>query len=186
MKLKILSLALFALITSPLYAAMPVQDNAPNASQTQAASQKEGEIIGFLVVLNKNEISAAKEVSKKKVSAQVKSYAALMKKDHGKNLTQTLKLSKKLNQKPIDNEMIVSLKEKGKQELTTLSALNAMAFEKAYIDDMVKGHEEALVVIDNELPNVTNPALKKHLETTRAAVAQHLEKAKEIQKVLNG
>lgn len=186
MKFKIALPALLALAVSPLYAATPTTPtDAPAGTQAQADTKKDGEVIAYLVVLDKNELSAAQIVSKKKVSREVKSYAKLMKKDHGKNLNETLKLSKKMHQKPVETEMVISLREKGKQELSSLATLDALALEKAYIDAMVKGHEDALVVIDNQLTSVSNPALKKHLETTREGVAHHLDKAKEIQKKLN-
>ena len=47
---------------------------------------------------------------------------------------------------------------------------------------MVKGHNEVLDVIDNQLlKNADNTALKKHLTDTRAHIAAHLEKAEQLQ-----
>ncbi|MBA2711411.1 MAG: DUF4142 domain-containing protein [Tatlockia sp.] len=152
-------------------------------SATQDEKQKEGELIAFLVVLNQNEIAAANEARKKNIKSEVKSYADLMKTDHTKNLNDTLELSKQNNLEPKSTPMIDSLKRKGEEELVVLAPLDSTGFENAYIDAMVKGHEEALMVIDNNFMNsVKNPTLKTHLETTRSHISTHLEKAKELQK----
>ncbi len=47
---------------------------------------------------------------------------------------------------------------------------------------MVKGHTEVLEMIDNKLlKTADNDAVKKHLNETRSAVAQHLEMGKKLQ-----
>jgi len=47
----------------------------------------------------------------------------------------------------------------------------------------VKGHTEVLGMIDGQLLKAAkNDALKQHLTASRAHVAEHLEKAKSLQK----
>jgi putative membrane protein len=151
------------------------------AATTETPS-KDAEIVGFMIVLNKNEIADASLTKHKKVNKDVENYAALMLKEHTKNLSDTKALAKKI--KPTDTEMVMTLKSKGKEELKTLSALKDAAYEKGYIDAMVNGHTEALTSIDGFLKEVQNPKLKTHLENTRTHVQDHLTKAQEIQKTL--
>ena len=55
------------------------------------------------------------------------------------------------------------------------------SISKAYIDAMVKGHTEALAVLDNKLiPKATTQAVKDHLAATREHVAHHLERAESL------
>jgi len=173
------------IILSLLLAVFTLTSFASAAPETKKASQKDEEIVAFLIVLNNNEIAAANKVSEKTVNKNVGSYARLMTKDHKQNLNETLKLSKKTQLQPLKTETVIALEQKGKDEIIVLSPLNNTAFEKAYIDAMVKGHAEALVVIDEKLKVVTNPALKKHLTATRTHVVHHLEKAQAIQKSLS-
>ena len=47
---------------------------------------------------------------------------------------------------------------------------------------MVKGHTEALNMIDSQLvKSVKNDTLKEHLTETRTHITAHLEKAKQLQ-----
>lgn len=152
---------------------------------TEPSNSKDPEIVAFMVVLNKNEIAAADLTKQKKVDKAVKSYAKLMLKEHTQNLLDTEKLSKKQKIKAVDTEMVVSLQEKGKEELNALSPLADKAYETAYINAMVKGHTDAAASINNFLKEVSNPKLKAHLETTLTHVQHHLAKAEEIQKTLS-
>jgi putative membrane protein len=146
-----------------------------------SAQTKDREILGTLVALNKNEIAAAKEVEKSKISADVKKFADFMIVEHGKNLRETMKLSRTLG-KPENDKKALMLKAKGLKELASLKITKEKNMNKTYIDDMVADHESALELVDNDLlKNVTNAKLKKHLEMTREHIAHHLDEAKAIQ-----
>lgn len=151
---------------------------------TEEASSKDSEIVAFIMVLNKNEIAAADLTKHKKANKAVEGYADLMIKEHSKNLMDTEKLSKEQKIAPVDSEMVVSLRNKGEEEITTLTPLVGKAYEVAYIDAMVKGHTDALASIDTFLKEVKNPELKTFLEGTRTHVKHHLAKAQAIQKEL--
>ena len=60
-------------------------------------SNVDQEIIATLIVLNNNEISAADLAPSKTSNKEVGEYARLMKKEHSKNLKQTMSISKKQN-----------------------------------------------------------------------------------------
>lgn len=167
-----------------------VKSNAGNTTTHKSLSVKEndkqdGEIIATLIVLNKNEIALAKEALIKVRNPAVRKYAHLLKREHTKNLNQTLKLSKKTDINPVETATVITLKQDGEKELLALSSLKAKSFEEAYVNAMVKEHTAALNLIDdNLLINVTNPALKAQIEATRPHIASHLEKAKELQNEL--
>ncbi|MGQ3888155.1 DUF4142 domain-containing protein [Legionella sp. CNM-1927-20] len=203
MKLKIITLGLLSTFTMPLVFAADAtttqttgtQYNAGNVNQTNTTSnqqasdqknQKDSEILGILVVLNQNEISAADLVSKKKdVNASVKKYAKMLAKEHAKNLRETMKLSRSIGS-PVQNDTANNLKQKGETELNTLNSLTGAALDKAYIDSMVADHQQAIQLFDNDLiPNVSNRKLKDHLTQTRKHLVKHLKEAQQIQKKLN-
>lgn len=71
--------------------------------------------------------------------------------------------------------------ELSKKGAAMLVPLDGARFERGYIDAMVKGHADALAKIDNELLKAANETVKNHLTKTRAAVAEHLAKAKALQ-----
>ncbi|GAB3316989.1 DUF4142 domain-containing protein [Luteimonas notoginsengisoli] len=154
-------------------AAMPQDDTMPGGD---AAQTGDALALGLLAAVDEHEIAAAKQAQEKGVTGDVLDYARMMEKEHGDNLAKTRSLGS-----PADGSDVQALKDKGAKELQTLDAASGKAYEKAYIDAMVKGHQEALDAIDNKMmPAATTDTVKQHLTDTRTHVAAHLDKAKAI------
>lgn len=153
-----------------------------NQSAVVSADQKQadGEVFAWLIAINKNEIAAAELARHKTTNKQVKDFANLMIKAHNQNLQQTIRLSHQLHVKPEKTSEVIIVEKEGAKEKSDLKKLNNKDFEKAYINDMVTGHEKALSGIDNALQHVNSEKLKMHLENTRVHVKDHLAKAKNI------
>ncbi len=158
----------------PIVAGSPMRD----------MSGKEGteaEVLSFVVAVDLNEILAAAEAQKKKIGQQIMEYAKMLHKEHGANMAKTLQVGQSIKVTPSDTKAVDALKKKGAGELAMLVPLDGKDFETAYLDAMIKGHDEALAMIDNKLfPAAKNDALKKHLTDTRMHVAMHLEQAKKL------
>jgi putative membrane protein len=174
MKLKLLAIVTLSLFTS----AYAIAEDTTDKTQDQ-------KIIGTLITLNKNELAAANYIAgKKDVSPDVKKFAKWMAKEHSKNLQETMKLSHTIG-KPIMSTDATDLKKQGAEELTSLKGMKGKEVQTQYMDDMVKDHEGALTLIDdNLLKNVNNTELKQLLQDTRTHVDHHLQEAKEIQSKL--
>lgn len=142
-----------------------------------AASADDSTALGLLGAVNQHEIAAGEQAKSKKVSAPVMDYADMMIKEHGDNQAKTESLGTLA-----DNADVRAQKEKGKSELDMLAAKNGEEYEKAYVDAMVKGHTEALALIDGKLMSLaSSEPVKQHLTDTRKHVAAHLEAAKKLQ-----
>lgn len=164
-----------------MFADQPVIPGSALRDTLDAKAGTDAEVLSFVNAVNLNEILAAAEAEKKKISDPVMSYAKMLHMEHGKNMDQTMKLGIAINTKPADTRAVDEMKQKGAGELGMIVTLNGSEFEKAYIDMMIKGHTEALSLIDNQLMNqAKNAALKKHLTNTRSHVAMHLEQAKKL------
>lgn len=149
-----------------------------------AAGEKMGdaEILATIVAVDLNEVLAAAEAQKKKISAPVMDYAKMLHTEHGMNMDKTLKLGQQMDVTPVITPKVEKLQVKGASQLADIVLLNGEQFERAYLAAMVKGHTDVLGTIDNELLKaVKNEPLKKHLTETRGHVAAHLEKAKQLQ-----
>lgn len=149
-------------------------------SPTTHLTPAEVSTLATVATLDKNEILAGAVASNKKVNSDVKDFAQMMIDQHGSNLTQILEI--------VDNAYTLNSREadklaaEGKKGLMKLGALKGDEFAKAYIDAMVKGHEAALNLLDQQLMKTAKSAeLKKFMTNTRAAVATHLEHAKNLQ-----
>jgi putative membrane protein len=159
--------------------AQPVPTSAAMADKPAATSNAttgDSLALGLLAAINEQEIAAAKQAKSKNVSGPVLDYAQTMQKEHGENLAKTTTLG------PLSNDSAVQAqKAKGAGELMTLGLSSGKAYANAYMEAMVKGHAEALDMIDNKmLPAATSASVKQHLTETRAHVANHLVAAKEI------
>lgn len=160
---------------------MPAGSTAPGTPPGGAATTTQADALAMLMEVNEHEIAAADQALGKNVTGAVRDFAQMMKTDHGKNLADTTRLGGAASTAPA----VKTLKDKGESDLRTLDAQSGKAYEKAYIDAMVKGHTDALALIDNTLlPAATDANIRQHFTTTRAAVARHLDKAKEIQGTL--
>jgi putative membrane protein len=153
-----------------------------SAERTQVKFN-DAEILGWIQVLDSNEIAAAKAAEGKKIAANVKGYAKMLRDHHKADLKATGKLAKKLKLVPVSNNMADALRAKGAELATALSQLDSAGFAKAYVDAMVQGHADALAVIDTELiPKSVDAATKKHLAGLRKHVETHLKHGKHLQK----
>ena len=135
--------------------------------------------LSTVIALDQNEIIAAVDVSNRKTSSDVADFAKMMIEDHGKNLTEAYDLANKIHALPLSPN--ASLASQSVKELSALNALEGDAYDKAYVDAMVKGHEAALKIVEAKLAAAKNEDLKNFLASTKETVAHHLEKAKSMQ-----
>ena len=162
--------------------AMPPGSAMPDATDPAAGTAAPGEALAFLVVVNEHEIAAAEQARDKQLDAKVRAYADMLHADHSKNLAETRAVADSAGAAVTDTPDVDAQRQKGKDELEQLGGLEGDAYAKAYLDAMVKGHNDALVLIDTRLvPAATDEAIKQHLNTTRDAIAKHLEEAKQLQ-----
>lgn len=152
-------------------------DMAASPGDPAAATADDALALGLLSSVNKHEIAAAKQAESKKVSAPVMEYAKMMDTQHSENETKTEALGTLAN-----TDEVQAKKAKGEQELAELDKKSGKDYETAYVAAMVKGHTEALALIDARLiPLASSEPVKQHLAETREHVAMHLEAAKKLQ-----
>lgn len=140
------------------------------------------QIAKIVTTTNDGEIAMAKLAEEKATNKEVKKFAEHMAKDHSKNNKAAMKLSRKLNMTPIENQASTEVRANDEKALASLQALNGPDFDRSYMAMQVNAHQKVLNDLDNVLiPGAKNEKLKKQLEKTRAKVAEHLEHAKEVQ-----
>ncbi|MGI8560723.1 MAG: DUF4142 domain-containing protein [Luteimonas sp.] len=161
----------------------PVIPGSPlRAADVKGSASADAEVLATVATIDRNEIGAAMLAQQKKLSKPVMDYARMLHQQHGMNLGQTLKVGQQIEVTPVITPKVDELSKKGAAMLAPLVPLDGKQFERSYIDAKVKGHTEVLATIDNELLKAAeNEAVKNHLTKTRAAVADHLAKAKALQ-----
>lgn len=178
--LNVFTIATLGFFLSPTLALENQPNNTVQSTQATATQNQDNQVVAWLMALNQNEIAAAKVALSRHVSPSVKAFAKQMVADHSKNLQGLKALSKKNHIVPEANDATKELKEKGKDELGSLKALQGRDFEVTYINAMVQGHANALKALQEKIQTVNNPNLKKFLEQTSSKVNEHLEKAKSV------
>lgn len=174
--------SLFAsILAAALFVVQPLHAEVAATGKVQAISPTEGETLATIAAIDKNEIIISLIASNKNVSSEVKDFAKTMVDQHGANLTKILFMSTFFHV-PLTGISSEKFNAQGKKELMDLSMLVGDDFAKAYINAMVKDHQEALNLIDQNLMQTAKTVeMKRFMTDTRAAVAKHLEDAKQLQ-----
>lgn len=152
------------------------------AAPAESAGPSDAQIAAIVVTANQVDIDAGRLADMQTRSAEVKSFAELMIRDHtGVNKAAT-DLVQKLHVTPEPNPTSESLQKGGDQNLAALKKLSGSAFDKAYIDHEVAYHQAVIDAIDQTLiPNAHNAELKALLVKVRPGFVAHLDHAKEVQ-----
>jgi len=164
--------------TPPADTTTATEAPAPAPSTAPAAGAlTQAQAVTLVGAVDKHEIQAAEQARGKKVRRDVLDFANLLHSEHSKNL----EAGQKLGATETSPEL-TAMEEKGRAGLAELDTKTGKDYEKAYVDAMVKGHEEALSMIDTKLlPAATDDNVRTFLTNSREHVAMHLEKGKALQ-----
>ena len=108
-------------------------------------------------------------------SEDVKQFGQKMVDDHTKLGDQMKQVAEQMNVKVPD-----SPSKKDQKTMAKLQALNGDAFDKAYIKDMVKDHENDEREFKHEAATASNPALKEAATQGEQVISEHLQMIKQI------
>ena len=163
---------------------VPKSDSTTMTKSTQTRNQ-DAVTVAFIIALDKNEIAAAKLAMRKKgIDPNVMNYAKMMIAAHAQHLKNTVVLARQLGLKPRETAAVVDLRVKGTRFLSQLRSLQGKDFDKTYIAGMVRGHMDALTLVNQLAKNTSNMNLKNYLMQTNAVIKAHLQEAKKIQNQL--
>lgn len=151
------------------------------AAAAPAAQLSDANIAALLDEANAGDSAAGAVAEKKGTSASVKDFGRTMVRDHHMLRKQGQDLAKKLNltPQPPANDTLQSSASKW------IDSLNAMpkgaAWDKAYIDHEVAGHQAVLDLLQTAEGAAQNAQLKALIQKATPAVQGHLAKAKQVQ-----
>lgn len=123
---------------------------------------------------NMAEVEAGKLAQQKAKSDEVKKFGEHMVQDHGKMLEEQQKLAKSKNrQMP---------KEPSKHQQANMKKLQdeqGEQFDRAFMSQMVKDHEQALKLTQDAAKNAKDPELKAMAQKAAPEIEKHLQMAKQ-------
>ncbi len=155
-----------------------------NGNSKVPASAKEmtdAEVFAMVKQVNVGEIAAGKMARTKATNSDVKSFASDMVSAHTRMLDMGMSLGKTLGakDKPAAEDSIAKANMEMASHLT--STAKGAAFDKAYIDAQVMGHQAALQFVQNAAGQAKNADLKKMLTDAQPDIQKHLDRAKQLQ-----
>lgn len=152
-----------------------------NAAPAPAPAMTDAGILAMLHAANQGEIDAGKMAEKKATNSAVKSFAHDMVAAHTKMLNDGDALAKKLNITP-DTAAADSIMSMNASTAATLSAAaKGAAFDSAYVNAQVAGHQYVLSMIKNAEGAAQNADLKTALTSAESQVQSHLDRITNIQ-----
>lgn len=170
-KLSLLSLGLLLALGSAAAAANPAAKRSGDA-----------EALSILAAADQGEVDTAKQALSKGVSGGVRDLAQMIQTDHTANLKQTQALAASTKVHTAETDEVKKTRKEGLEMRQSLQKLSGDAYAKAYVEAMVKDHQQDLDAIDNKLvPESSNAQVVAHLKATREVVAKHLAAAQALQ-----
>ena len=147
-----------------------------------ATTVTDPQIAAIVVAANNADIEGGRLAASKSSNAKVKEFAQRMITDHEGVNKAAVALVTKLGVTPEENDVSRAQTEAGRQNRDSLQSMSGAAFDRAYIANEVKYHQDLLSAIDSVLlPSAQNAELKDLLTKTRPAVVSHLEHAQQLQ-----
>lgn len=123
----------------------------------------------------KAEVELGQLAQQKASSSEVKEFGERMVTDHSQ-------ANEKLKQVATEKGVNLpdSLNAKDTATKSRLEKLSGAAFDRAYMQDMVKDHTQDVAEFQKEAKNGNNPEVKNFASQTVTTLEQHLKEAKEI------
>lgn len=168
----LLSVPAFAQQT-PSNAAMP-QQATPNAARQ--LSKQDQNFVKDAAIGGMAEVQLGKLAQQNGQSDQVKQFGAKMVQDHSNadNQLQSLASAQGLT-------LPQQLDRKHQETMDRLSRLHGAAFDRAYMKDMVKDHNEDVSKFRREAQSARDPAVKQFAAQTLPVLQQHDQLAHEVE-----
>ncbi|MEN1831743.1 DUF4142 domain-containing protein [Pseudomonas lijiangensis] len=149
--------------------------------QTALAAQDSDDFVEDASAKGIAEVEAGKLAQEKGSSADVKSFADKMIKDH---TAANNKLKALAESKDLEVSSDAQMMDKAKSMILELRS--AKSFDQAYANNQVKAHEEAIALFEEEAANGEDAELKAFAADTLPKLKEHLVHAKELAKAHGG
>jgi putative membrane protein len=121
------------------------------------------------------EVAAGKLGASKAQSDEVKKFAQHMVDDHGKHLNDLRSMAKTKGM-----QLPSAPAKKHQDAMKKLEAASGAEFDKVFMQQMVKDHQDALKLVQDTAKNAKDPQLKADAEKTAPKIQEHLDMAKKI------
>jgi putative membrane protein len=151
------------------------QTTSANQQQNDTAQMMDKDFVRKALQGGMAEVQMAQLALQKSNNDDVKQFAQKMVDDHTKLGDQMKEMAQQLHLKPPD-----SPSSKEKATLIKLQALSGDEFDKAYIKEMVKDHQQDDKEFKQEAKNTPSPGMKEVVTQDEQIISHHLEMIEQI------
>ncbi len=127
------------------------------------------------------EVELGRLATQKASRSEVKEFGQMMIDDHSKANTQLTKIAQDEGITPP-----ATLKAQDKATQDHLSKLSGEAFDRAYIQHMVKDHQKDVAAFRKQSTGAANSEVKQFASSTLPTLEKHLKRAQEIEQIVGG
>lgn len=152
-------------------------DATPNTASSVVTDEKSSTFLVKAANSGMAEVQLAKLAQQKATIAAVKSFAAMLEKNHSAANDQVKNLAGQRN------VSLPALPSDDKQKMyTDMEKMTGKAFDKEYISMMVKSHNDGINLFEDTRSNASDIDVKNFADKTLPTLKTHLDSAKAIQK----
>lgn len=147
-----------------------------NPTSEKAAQSADNEFIMKAAESGVAEVMLGKLAQDRAQSGDVRSYGKMMEKDHSdaNRELQNIALKKGV-------QVPVKLSQKHQADYDALRQKSETEFDRAFMDQMIKDHEAAIALFENEAKNGKDADIRSWAEKTLPVLREHLQHAKDVQ-----
>jgi putative membrane protein len=127
------------------------------------------------------EVELGRLATQKASRSEVKEFGQMMVDDHSKANTELTKIAQGEGITPP-----ATLKAQDKATQEHLSKLSGEAFDRAYIQHMVKDHQKDVAAFRKQSTSASNSEVKQFASSTLPTLEKHLQRAQEIEQIVGG
>ena len=148
-----------------------------NAGAPQQTKADDGKFVKDAAIGGMTEVALGKLAQEKASSEAVKQFGQKMIDDHSKAGEDLKKAATKASISVPD-----SIDSKHQARIDKLSKLSGADFDKAYIKDQLKDHQEDVRAFEREAQNGSDPGVKQFASKTLPTLQEHLSMVKDLNK----
>jgi putative membrane protein len=147
----------------------------------------DGQIVGIAAAVDEDEVAAGKLAESHAASEKARAFAQQMVSAHTDIQSKLISVADMQGIRTTESNLCRKLKSEDATAGDTLANMAGVQFDRAYLADQLRGHEQVVNLLDGTLiPNAQNPALRSALQEMRAKAIEHLRMAREATTAVGG
>jgi putative membrane protein len=158
----------------------PMQEQ-PSTTTVDVSSLNDAQIAAVLNAVNGDQIKEAQLAGNSASMPQVRQYARQVLVTHQALQARLDSVYAQMQISPSPNAVSNQVESDGQNRVSALESLRGKDFDRVFMDDQVRSHNNALELLDRSIPNVQDKRLKTQLTDARTRVEAQLRKAEVLQ-----